>query len=220
MAQGCCIDKIRRSNHGKNIHRHHAHLCEYRQSSGAKRPSLGWHDLHVHRKGREGVEEPGEGHADANHRPYMDEGRSRSNDRPTARVQQLPKLLSLHHQLCRPNLRILSRDRPIDRQYGRFYQTVRGAPQQCAGGSALYETQQNLSRADYEQRRDSQRHTSCLFGQQQDDRKGTRRNRLWYTSKAQSHEQEIATTHHCREVHVHGRHLERNTRRRTASESR
>lgn len=77
------------------------------KNPGAKRPGTCKHDTAVHGESGKGTAEPEECDADANHRPYLDKGRSGSNYQPAAGVQQLSGLVPLDCQLRGTDIRIL-----------------------------------------------------------------------------------------------------------------
>ena len=128
-------------------------LC---RGAGAERPCPCRDDLLVHGKGGEGTEEPGEGDDAHFHRAYMDEGGGGSDHRSAAGVQQLSGLLPFRHQLCRTDIRLLSRGGSVGGQYGRTGKTV-GCPScQRTCRRPVCQAQQDIPRADYEQHRDSE----------------------------------------------------------------
>ena len=128
-------------------------LC---RSAGAERPDSCGDDSNVHQQGRERTEEPGEGDAAAIHRPYLDQGGSGSHYQPAAGVQQLSGFLPFHRQLCRTDMRFLSRDRSVGGQYGRIGGSIRCPSSQRLCRSPVCQAQQDIPRADHEQHRDSE----------------------------------------------------------------
>lgn len=82
------------------------------QGASPERPCVGRNDIRIYRQGRKGVEEPGEGDADADHWSYMVERGSGRNHQSATRVQQLLGLVPLHRGVCCTGIWLLSRDRP------------------------------------------------------------------------------------------------------------
>ena len=110
-----------------DLDRHLIAVYRYRQGSGTERPRACRDDPALYRQGGKGAEEPGEGHADADHRTPVDERGSESHDRPATGVQQLSGLFPVDSLLRGADIRFLSRNIKADGQYGRLYQT--GKPQ-------------------------------------------------------------------------------------------
>ena len=81
--EGGCSRTIKMNGYEKNyLDKPIATMLWNQQGTGTERPGAFRHDSALHGKGREGTEEPGKGHADADHRPRVDKGRSGSHDRP------------------------------------------------------------------------------------------------------------------------------------------
>ena len=69
-------------------------------------------------------------------------------------VQQLSGFLPFHRQLCRTDIRFLSRDRSVGGQHGRISGSIRCPSSQRTCRSPVCQAQQDIPRADYEQHRD------------------------------------------------------------------
>ena len=98
-------------------------MHRYRQGTGAERPRACRDDPALYRQGGKGAEEPGEGHAAADHRTPVDERGSESHDRPATGVQQLSGLFPVDCMLCGADIRFLPRNIETDGQHGGLYQT-------------------------------------------------------------------------------------------------
>lgn len=171
---------------------------------------------HIHRKGKEDLEEPGESHAAPNHRPHLDKGRGGSRHRLAEGVQRLSGFVPFGCQLCRPDIRFLPRDNALDGEYGRVHRSTQKLSDKRLGGCIVHKPEQNIQRIDIQFHRDNQRYTDGLPVGQQDDGERTDGNRVRHPPQAATDEQETATAVDCGQVHLHGRYMGRNQRRGTS----
>lgn len=144
-----------RENETGNLY--HNHIAVYRRESPrADRPHPCRNGSHLYRKGKENLEEPGKSHAAPNHRPHLDKGRGGSRHRLAEGVQRLSGFVPFGCQLCRTDIRLLSRDNPSHGKHGRVHRATQEKSGQCRGSSTLHEPEQDIPGTDIQLRGDCQ----------------------------------------------------------------